>query len=433
MNPRRSLPVLLLLAGGVSAGDSIAQEVVPPPPAPVMIINGQPVRDARELATTPEARAALRNRIRMSMPARHPDVARVVGLEPAEVSRLFDMLADRELIRPEMRISPIQEVAGMPERARAALEQQVAEDADVATLLGSRYEAWLRYRQSQQTRVQVENLRRALLATGQPIADVIVDSLVEALDVEMRFDRLKGAIAQAEVLAMRTPASPEAVVEGIADRAATRNRLLLDAAARWLTPEQLAVFSRQLDSQSALAAAVGSPRMPVQSSPTNARDMMSVRYPDVARVVGLTAGQVEKLFDLLAIHQADGQSAIFYEQQRSRDAELESLLGSQYGRWQQYQQTLFARSQLQQLRMSLSALGMPLDDATLDKLVEVIYQAMRPVPGAALPSSSGSVSMGENLRVVAERNGRLLDAAAPLLDPRQYAEYARIINLQVTQ
>jgi len=229
-----------VLLGACASKPVPPAETTPPAGAPgVAEVRYIDLRDARSTANTPAEREALRARARAMMPMRHPDVARVVGLTPEQVTRLFDLLAEQQAQAPDLVQRMDRDPAQIPETARPLYETQRQRDADVASLLGPKYDLWLRYRESLQARMEVDRLQRSLIATGQPLSNETADALVAALDLEMR-PRLRP-----------TPLPAAGVIgpEEIARVNAERNGRLREVAARWLTPQQMTEYTRLHESQ----------------------------------------------------------------------------------------------------------------------------------------------------------------------------------------
>src|SRR5690606_19044802 len=107
--------------------------------------------------------------------------------------------------------------------------------------------------------------------------------------------------------------------------------------------------------------------------------------------IGLAPAEVDKLLELLAVHQ-DRSSAVFdrarqssndpaaqphvaaalEENRRIAAAELQQLLGSKYAQWQDYQQTRPAWIQRGDLQAVLNAAGTPLTDAQSRSLIATL-------------------------------------------------------------
>jgi len=198
------------------------------------------------------------------------------------------------------------------------------------------------------------------------------------------------------------------------------------------------------------------------------RQGVSRQYPGLARELNLSPEETEALFNLLADQQmrandnlpsawdpAESDPAVvqqkqqkvhehWQEVQRKNEAELAAHLGAhKMQAWKEYQTTLGARHEVDQLSNSLSGRGMPLDEeanrsvlkalAALQKAEQQEYamqakaagsqgQAVAAIafgPGMA-DMSSGQVDMYEKfLEQTKKRNQRMLEAISPYLTQEQ--------------
>jgi hypothetical protein len=188
---------------------------------------GDSLRDAvssaevsNQLAQIPGVQERVRERFRKDLPAQYPDIGDVVGLSPVQVEKLFDLLTRQN---EEARTS----TASAEERAKK-------EEAQLSSLLGSQYPKWQEYKVGLPARLQVRDLNAALIAYELELSDAQMETLMSALTVALR----QGGPGMGSF-------NPES------------KRLLLDAAAPHLSPEQLEVYQKVLDRYATRARAQG--------------------------------------------------------------------------------------------------------------------------------------------------------------------------------
>lgn len=203
---------------------------------------------------------------------------------------------------------------------------------------------------------------------------------------------------------------------------------------------------------------------------TQYRSHMSRQYPGLARELGLTSEQTEALFTLLADQQLRTSETVpsmwdtaesdptvlqqrqqkmqqhWQEVQRKNEAELAAQLGPQKMQaWKEYQSTLGARHEVEQLSTSLASRGMPLDEdanRSVMKAIAAMQKAER--QEAAMQAKAAGNAQGNALAAVVgfapgmvgmasgqvdtyekfleqskKRDQRLLDAISPYLTPEQ--------------
>lgn len=193
------------------------------------------------------------------------------------------------------------------------------------------------------------------------------------------------------------------------------------------------------------------------------RSNLSRQYPGLAEELGLSPEQTDQLFNLLADQQLrhndqaepmwdtegldpasiqqrrEKMQQQWTEMQRKNDAELAAQLGSdKLQAWKEYQSTLGARHQTEQLRTSLASRGVPLSDdanrAVLKAFAEAQKVEMQEYANMARAnagsSSSGNVAMlshigptpatfERQMDFAKKRNQRVLDALSPYLTYEQ--------------
>lgn len=177
---------------------------------------------------------------------------------------------------------------------------------------------------------------------------------------------------------------------------------------------------------------------------------LAQQYPDVGSELGLSAAQVERLFEELVRHRTEAgmdrttlvggtpDRATREETMRriaaaeqAHEAQLSEVLGADYPRWKEYQrkaavrqQEESARLQAAQLRTAVSA-GRPLDDAQFEALRAAIGEEER-----RIQMESRGIAAGQQLQRLAEDQRRLTDVAARYLDAQQLQGYQRHLQQQ---
>jgi hypothetical protein len=190
------------------------------------------------------------------------------------------------------------------------------------------------------------------------------------------------------------------------------------------------------------------------------RMVLPQQYPDLGRELALSPAETEKFFDMLAKHQMSttgyalelrdnsGQrNAAAQETQRNlqeiqlaNQAEITAMLGGKATLWQQYQQTLPTRRQVNQLKMSLGTGNNALSDTQGTPLIAAlaaeqsrIQQERRNAP--APPQQPGQLNrqtaIEQQLDRMAEDNSRMVTVASSHLSPQQLESYRKMLEQQL--
>lgn len=174
----------------------------------------------------------------------------------------------------------------------------------------------------------------------------------------------------------------------------------------------------------------------------SSRTTIRMTHPGIEEALGLSPEELDRLIDLLVIHQ-ERSSAVFEaarsseggdemrrqvaagleERRRIGDGELEQLLGEKFPAWQDYQQTRPAWSQRQDLRAVLENAGVPLSAQQDRSLIEVMLVEQRSFAQALPPTGASPQS-------VSDLHQRLLGAASPILSARQMEGYRELLARQ---
>lgn len=187
-------------------------------------------------------------------------------------------------------------------------------------------------------------------------------------------------------------------------------------------------------------------------------------YPGVAEELGLSGGEVDKLFDVLAeltlasnmqsnaliasrpdeLTSQRESARIDQESRRKRQEALTALLGpAKLTQWQQYQQTLSYRSSANaELTSMLSAAGQPATSAQLQPVVSTMAAEQKRQSdevqalvrsGAAMDPQAQMKLQSELLARQEESNRRVLEAAAKSLNQAQVAALKNNMEQQVAR
>ncbi len=168
---------------------------------------------ANQVSANPRVLERLRVRIREQLPAQHPDIEEVLSLSTKEVNKLFDVLAKQGM-----------EAAGAGAGTKSAADRAKANEAELATLLGKKYPQWQAYKAALPLRLQVRDLGAALIAADIPMSDKKIEPLIAALAAVQKQNGQTGGVF-----------SPES------------NAKLTEAAAAYLSPEQIEVYRKILE------------------------------------------------------------------------------------------------------------------------------------------------------------------------------------------
>ena len=175
------------------------------------------------------------------------------------------------------------------------------------------------------------------------------------------------------------------------------------------------------------------------------RSTLFVLYPELGKQLNLSVEEANKLFDVLAQHEValeeDGREVIAagntaeYKRMaeastQAAEADLVAMLGSRYPQWQQYKDTLPGLRQVIDLRPMLIADGNPLSDAQARPLIAAVAaEDNRMDEEAFAPMQSGrSYQEALRLRTSSESTNRLVNAAAPYLNPQQLERYRQMLE-----
>lgn len=193
------------------------------------------------------------------------------------------------------------------------------------------------------------------------------------------------------------------------------------------------------------------------------RNNLARQYPGVIEELGLTRSQAEQFFNMLADHQLRTNEALqpmweapppetvdpaamqerhrtfqqtANELQQKNEAELAALLGQDKTRaWKEYQSTMGMRYQLDHMRSTLEAQGLPLDEELSKPVLKALAAAQkaeidalnataRQAASGTTPRLAAAVTFDGNnvdwhLEQTKKRNQRMLDAISSYLTYEQ--------------
>ncbi|HTQ35844.1 MAG TPA: hypothetical protein VMH77_02305 [Steroidobacteraceae bacterium] len=177
------------------------------------------------------------------------------------------------------------------------------------------------------------------------------------------------------------------------------------------------------------------------------RAMLPLRYPDLARVLNLGPAEADRLFELLSSQQ-NGQLSQFaggasmqdlagkaQETRQANEAQIAALLGDKYPQWQEYQNTLPARQQVNSLQGVLGTGGDKLSDTQSEQLISALaaeQQRINQDAGNLAPASGDNAQerWQQQQQRTAQNNQRLVDAASAYLNAGQLDSYKALLDRQ---
>jgi hypothetical protein len=242
----------------------VTAAVCPPAPAampPAPAAKTAPASAARSLAVSirellkdPDYREAQRAQMRMTMPQRYPDLAKELGLSPAETDALFDLLARQQVDQMAVTFTTDDSEAVRQETMRAANELARNQQNELESQLGpARYQQFKDYQQTLGARQQVSQLRTTLSTAGYPLSDDQAAPLLATLTAEQ-----KRRTEELRARASPTLGDPRGQLDFQEQNLKTQeqsNQRVLDAAQSYLTADQLAALKGSLTQQLSLQRA----------------------------------------------------------------------------------------------------------------------------------------------------------------------------------
>jgi hypothetical protein len=194
----------------------------------------------------------LKSQLRAMLPRQYPDLAKELGLTPAETEKFFDMLVKHQMSTTGSALNLLggngsQDAAAMQDARRKVQEQQTANQAELATMLGDKLPKYQEYQRTLPMRQQVSQLQAALGTGNNALSDTQSKQLITALSAEQ--SRIQQDRRNAPRQPQQAAANPQAAIEQQLQRAAEENRRMVDAARSSLNPQQLENYQQLLEQQ----------------------------------------------------------------------------------------------------------------------------------------------------------------------------------------
>jgi hypothetical protein len=169
-------------------------------------------------------------------------------------------------------------------------------------------------------------------------------------------------------------------------------------------------------------------------------------YADMPQALGLNPTQSDKLFNLLAdqrmsaedaqrAYEGDraGRQALAAQQAEDLNSAIQDMFGADKAEeFQQYQQSVPARNQVNRISESMAAVNAPLSDAQRASLITAMVAEQQAVPRPERPAhGSGDPDyQAKFLDWQADYSARVQARVEPLLTPQQQAAYREQVELQ---
>jgi hypothetical protein len=211
-----------------------------------------PAEHLKERLRDPEYRKTLLAHMRADIGRLYPGLVEELGLSEIEAGKLFDLLADSQLARAEDGYILGGQVD--PQEARYKQEEfdRILDEA-IQAQFGAKYAQWQSYRQTRSARSQVTAMVTHLVQAGRPLTEAQNRAVTTSL-----IDELQRQEQEARSLPRTPPGNPEdpayraRMMEELSSRTEENNRRTLDAVARHIDADQLAVLRNQLERQTGL-------------------------------------------------------------------------------------------------------------------------------------------------------------------------------------
>lgn len=152
----------------------------------------------QRMLESPEGEDFRRIMMRQGVEERYPDMAKALNLPAAQVEKVLDFLAGRDVALDalESRLERARDRAEHEKLWRELMEKQRAYEAELANLIGESYPKWRDYDLASRERLRESNTRRgeermraAIVAGGSPLSDAQFRSVTAAMRAaEARFN-----------------------------------------------------------------------------------------------------------------------------------------------------------------------------------------------------------------------------------------------------
>lgn len=200
--------------------------------------------EVTQVMASPEAQEMMRNQVRGELQRQFPDLAVELNLSPAEAEKLMDLIVRQGT-------ETMGDAFGMlggdsktrQDSQRKMMDRQLANEAELKALLGSRYPEWQDYQGTIAARQQVTQLRAMLGPGDNALGEAQVKPLTAALGAET------ARINEEMRSKMTSPSGSENVLLEQVQYMADQNHRLIKAASSHLTAAQLDGYRRMLKQQ----------------------------------------------------------------------------------------------------------------------------------------------------------------------------------------
>lgn len=238
------------------------------------------VRDQQvRMLEDPEYRELMHAQQKLSLQQAYADLDLFLDLTPQEYERLLDTLAEQALRNMEQLPMVLPSDGTPPSEQDLRARQQAFEtqrrnnEAEIAAVLGPKYEDWQAYQKSGWARAQVNRLRQSLAMTSEPLREDQLKPLVEAIAREQERMNQQAHLSPGAVpsLAPGVTMDPRAMSRAAEDwleRTRESHQRIRDAVSSYLTPaqfEQLQRFQEQEIKMQELAVRQSRARMEAQA------------------------------------------------------------------------------------------------------------------------------------------------------------------------
>jgi hypothetical protein len=241
--PVPAAPIAVTSPPPVAAAASIA--VPPASPQGGAQAADSPMKGILEAMATPEGMDATRAMMRGMMAQMYPDIDQELGLAAQEKQKLFDLLADPGQDSAALMMGVPKDPAARQEMQRKMVESERAQEAKISALLGSKYPQWEDYQSTAQARQQVDQLRRTLSASENPLSEAQSTQLVAAFaSAQRRTDKETREWSTSSAAINSANLMQETV-----QRAVASQERLVEAATPILDNAQMQRYKRQVDQQ----------------------------------------------------------------------------------------------------------------------------------------------------------------------------------------
>lgn len=222
----------------------------------------------RQLMQDPDYREAVRVQQRSNMTRQYPGVAQELGLDPDQADRLFDLLAEQQMLNNEQAemlwdsegLDPAELQQRQEKMQQRWTEIQQKNEAQLAAHLGpQKLQTWKEYQSTLGARHQAEHLRTTLASRGVPLDEdasrAAIKAYAEAQKVEMQeytnMARADVASSPKAGLTGRIYATGSSVemYQRQVEHTRKRNQRVLEALSPFLTYEQREALRKEQEAE----------------------------------------------------------------------------------------------------------------------------------------------------------------------------------------